>query len=102
MAVVTLSDIAKPDQWRMQAACRDVDPDLFFPIGATGMAVDQIDEAKRVCSMCPVSSACLEYALATNQDSGVWGGTSEEERRSLRRQWLRQRRAAATTTAVVV
>jgi WhiB family redox-sensing transcriptional regulator len=101
MAVVTLSDIARPDQWRMQAACRDVDPDLFFPIGATGMAVDQILSAKQVCDLCPVRVACLEYALATNQDSGIWGGTSEEERRALRRQWLRQRRAAAAATVVV-
>ena len=31
----------------------------------------------------------------TNQDSGVWGGTSEEERRKLRRAWVaRQRRAS--------
>jgi WhiB family redox-sensing transcriptional regulator len=42
-----------------------------------------------------VNRSCLEYALSTNQDSGVWGGTSEDERRVLRRQWLRQRRANA-------
>jgi WhiB family redox-sensing transcriptional regulator len=51
--------------------------------------------------MCPVNEPCLEYALATNQDSGVWGGRSEEERRTLRRAWLRQRRAAAITATAV-
>ena len=90
----TLPEVAKPDQWRLRASCRSTDPDLFFPVGSTGLAIEQIDAAKQVCAECPVNGPCLEFALATNQDSGVWGGTSEEERRTLRRQWLRQRRAA--------
>jgi WhiB family redox-sensing transcriptional regulator len=81
--------------WRAEAACKDTDPDLFFPIGTTGPAVDQIGEAKLVCAQCAARAKCLEFALVTNQDSGVWGGTSEEERRRLRRQWLREQRAAA-------
>jgi WhiB family redox-sensing transcriptional regulator len=81
--------------WRDRAACRDTDPDLFFPIGTTGTALDQIESAKLVCRNCDAMSACLEFALATNQESGVWGGTSEEERRKLRKAWLaRQRRAS--------
>ena len=90
----TLPEVPKTDQWRFRASCRSTDPDLFFPVGSTGMALEQIDHAKQVCTMCPVNGPCLEFALSTNQDSGVWGGTSEEERRVLRRQWLRQRRAA--------
>lgn len=86
----------EPDDWREFAACRDTDPDLFFPVGTTGPAIEQIDNAKTVCRSCDVQAACLEYALVTNQDSGIWGGTSEEERRALRRQWVaRQRRATA-------
>jgi len=91
---VARPDLSRPDVWRLRASCRSVDPDLFFPVGTTGLAVEQIDSAKAVCDACPVNEPCLEYALATNQDSGIWGGTSEEERRSLRRQWLRARRAA--------
>ncbi len=83
------------DDWRDFAACRDTDPDLFFPVGTTGPAIEQIENAKAVCRQCDVQSLCLEYALSTNQDSGVWGGTSEEERRKLRKQWVaRQRRTA--------
>ena len=81
--------------WRELAACRDTDPDLFFPVGTTGPALQQIDAAKVVCGQCEAQGPCLEFALATNQESGVWGGTSEEERRRLRKQWLtRQRRIA--------
>ena len=42
--------------WRHDAACRDEDPELFFPIGNTGPALLQIEEAKQVCRRCPVSS----------------------------------------------
>ena len=64
--------------WRHDAACRDEDPELFFPIGNFGPALIQIEEAKSVCRRCPVSSACLQWALESGQDGGVWGGTSEE------------------------
>lgn len=83
------------NDWRSEAACRDTDPDLFFPVGTTGPAIEQIESAKAVCRQCCAQSECLEYALATNQDSGIWGGTAEEERRRLRKQFLaRQRRSA--------
>ena len=82
------------EDWRDQASCRSVDPDLFFPVGTTGVALVQIEHAKSVCRSCTAREACLEFALATNQESGIWGGTSEEERRKLRKQRLaRQRRA---------
>jgi WhiB family redox-sensing transcriptional regulator len=83
------------DLWRDQALCRDTDPELFFPIGTTGQALLQIDHAKQVCTECPVTDECLEFALATNQDSGVWGGLSEEERRVIRRRRAAARRAVS-------
>lgn len=82
-----------PDlSWRAEASCRDTSPELFFPIGTTGQAIDQIDAAKYVCMGCPARVECLEFALSTNQDSGVWGATSEEDRRFLRRTYLSRRR----------
>jgi WhiB family redox-sensing transcriptional regulator len=80
--------------WRDSAACLTVDPELFFPVGNTGPAVDQIDKAKAVCARCSVTEQCLQYALETNQDSGVWGGLSEDERRALKRRAARARRAS--------
>ncbi len=91
----TLSLTIERDDWREHAACRDTDPDLFFPVGTTGPAIEQIENAKAVCRVCDVRQACLDYALTTNQDSGIWGGTSEEERRKLRKAWLARRRRAS-------
>ena len=80
--------------WRHRAACRDVDPELFFPIGNTGPALMQIEEAKQVCHACPVSDPCLKWALDSGQDAGVWGGLSEDERRALKRRAARTRARA--------
>jgi WhiB family redox-sensing transcriptional regulator len=69
--------------WRDDAACRDVDPELFFPLGTSDASSLQIEEAKRICRTCPVSAPCLRWALDSG-DAGVWGGTTEDERRSQR------------------
>jgi WhiB family redox-sensing transcriptional regulator len=71
--------------WVHRARCKDEDPELFFPIGTTGPAASQVDVAKAICMQCEVRTECLEWAMATGQDAGVWGGLSEEERRALRR-----------------
>ena len=94
-APVSMTLTAATDDWRNLSACRDTDPDLFFPGGTTGPAIEQMENAKAECAECAAQQACLEFALSTNQDSGIWGGTSEEERRKLRRQWLAARRKAS-------
>lgn len=76
--------------WRESAACRYLETDLFFPIGKTGRAVEEIQRAKEVCASCPVRQSCLTFALDTHQGYGIWGGYDEDERRVM----LRQRRNA--------
>ena len=83
--------------WHHHASCRGMDPELFFPIGTTGPAVVQLEEAKRVCAGCPVQSLCLEWAMLARIDYGVWGGLSEDERRTLKRRISRQRSATPAT-----
>lgn len=58
-----------------RAACRGVDPDLFFTDG-------RIDQAKSICAGCHDRLACLGYALASGVQ-GVWGGTDDTDRRQL-------------------
>ncbi|WP_217240102.1 WhiB family transcriptional regulator [Streptomyces sp. AC555_RSS877] len=80
---------------RPRPACVEEDPELFFPIGNTGPALLQIEEAKAVCRRCPLMESCLQGALDRNE-LGVWGGLSEDERRSLKRRAARKRAAAAS------
>jgi WhiB family redox-sensing transcriptional regulator len=82
---------ADVDDWRALAACRSVDANLFFPSGSTGPAVVELQRAKAFCRSCPVQRACLEFALETNQEDGVWGGKDETERRQLRLEWRQSR-----------
>jgi len=63
------------------AACRGLDPHLFFPDRGASVA-----EAKAVCASCPVRAECLEFALINVEKFGIFGGTSERERRRLRRE----------------
>ena len=74
--------------WRQDGACRGADVNVFFPETEDDEAVAP---AKAICASCPVRVECLEFALATRQDDGVWGGLTETERRRLRR---RRREAA--------
>jgi WhiB family transcriptional regulator, redox-sensing transcriptional regulator len=66
--------------WWASAACREADPELFFPVASAGPAAGEIARAKAVCAVCRVRRQCLQYALATHQMHGVWGGTTEDER----------------------
>lgn len=62
--------------WREDALCRQTDPELFHPeVGGTSTL------ATRTCAACPVRSECLEYALATEQYWGIWGGLTQDELR---------------------
>ena len=93
--VSTSIDVFEALPWRRSAICRDIDPEVFFPVGFTGEAIQKINYAKSFCQVCPVRLDCLQYALRSNQEYGVWGGYDEQERRNLRR---RLRRLHATST----
>jgi WhiB family redox-sensing transcriptional regulator len=66
--------------WQTQALCAQTGADFFFPEPGSS-----VREAKRICGMCEIRSACLEYALSNDERFGVWGGLSEKERLHLRR-----------------
>jgi len=77
--------------WRDFAACLDEDPGLFFSVGNTDPAPVQIERARVVCLRCEVVETCLEWAIESGQDTGVWGGLSSEQRRNLKRRIARAR-----------
>lgn len=81
---------AADDDWREKGACRDEDPELFYPLGGerghrrTGLNLLQEHDAKAVCNRCPVRVECRTWALEAGDDWGIWGGLNEAERRDLR------------------
>ena len=72
--------------WRDHAACRGIDPEIFYPVSD-----EEADPAKTICDDCSVRTLCLEYALTSRERDGVWGGATERERRRM----IRQRRRSA-------
>ncbi|MTV27072.1 WhiB family transcriptional regulator [Nitriliruptoraceae bacterium ZYF776] len=71
--------------WRPQAACLDEDPELFFPDGESPRYAHQIEAARQVCAGCAVREPCLDFALRTEQNGGIWAGTTPGQRTALRR-----------------
>lgn len=78
---MTATTAAAPDWDR--ALCAQTDPTLFFPEGRGAQVTNAIDNAKRICGWCSIREDCLEYALDSGQNTGIWGGLDEDERRDL-------------------
>ena len=79
------------ESWRDLAACRGLDPSMFFPERGK---VDQAADAKAVCDECCVREECLEEALSLPETEGIRGGLSERVRRQIRWQRYRERKNA--------
>lgn len=75
---------ADTDPWVERAACRDADPETFFPPSG-GTDDEREAAAKRLCAGCPVVEDCLREALFNGESTGIWGGLNVRERRDLLR-----------------
>lgn len=80
------------EDWRESAACIGGETDQFFPMSED---VEAVAGAKSVCMDCPVREDCLQFALATNQSEGIWGGHTPTERRRIRRRMMEEIRRAS-------
>lgn len=67
-------------QWMDQGRCTEVDPELFF------IDVGNAAAPKSVCKECEVRQVCLDWAVDTNQQYGIWGGMGLQDRRRYKRQ----------------
>lgn len=75
--------------WQTRAACRDTDPELFFPPtddDTAPIVARHLAAVRPVCRDCPVQTECLSWALDTGQDHGIWAATTPTERRAIRHQ----------------
>jgi WhiB family transcriptional regulator, redox-sensing transcriptional regulator len=77
------------EDWQTAAACRGLSTDLFFSERGDNR---EIAHAKAVCAKCRVREDCLEFAIASGERLGIWGGLSPKQRQKIRR---RQRMEAA-------
>jgi WhiB family transcriptional regulator, redox-sensing transcriptional regulator len=75
-AVILHVPVTEERPWVVFSACRDKDPDMFFPA-----AKEASDVAVAICMTCPVRAECLDYALEARERFGVWGGLTEKQRR---------------------
>jgi WhiB family redox-sensing transcriptional regulator len=78
------ASIAEGSRWQRAAACRDTPTAVFFPAGSSQLTRADEEQAKAVCSPCPVRTRCLAFALEHGEAYGVWGGLNAEERRALK------------------
>lgn len=76
--------------WMLEASCRNMDPDIWFPELPNGHSMDkearekydrEVELALAICNGCPVKEDCLEYAYDTKTYDGIFGGTEGKERR---------------------
>lgn len=80
--------------WQRDAACRDLDTDVFFPTSDA-----DAEAARAICATCPVATECLEWAIETRQPDGVFGGLTALERHRLVRRRQKQARKARRSAA---
>src|SRR5688500_6084533 len=75
--------------WQSTAACHDAPAELFYAPDneQPKQRLIREDQAKAVCGGCAVARQCLEYALASRERHGVWGGMNEDERAA---EWRRR------------
>lgn len=59
-------------------ACAGANPEVFYPLNHT-----QLKTAVEICHRCPHEQPCLDWAVATRQRFGVWGGTGADERHEI-------------------
>jgi WhiB family redox-sensing transcriptional regulator len=84
--------LPRPNQWRTHAACRETDPEVFFPDPTDLLTIAQ---ATIICAACPVRQVCADDALTRREKHGVWGGLTESQRHNLLRARTRAAKAAA-------
>jgi len=75
-----VSDLILRPSWHKDAACRGHGAELFvLPSGSA-----DVSYARRVCSRCPVTEQCLQFALRDPSTKGIWAGTSARQRDRMR------------------
>jgi WhiB family redox-sensing transcriptional regulator len=70
-----------PPTWQ-HAACRDEDPELWYPFSSTSPLLTNPDgeTAKDICRRCEHAVQCVQWAVRLDDHHGIWGGLDPEQR----------------------
>ena len=69
--------------WQPVALCRGNHSHLFFPPNTSERKEERERRELRAKAVCPVQTDCLEYAMESTEQYGIWGGFTETERRQI-------------------
>lgn len=74
--------LVQAESWMQRGTCNveSIPNEVFFPSRG-----EDVRLAQRICARCPVSDACLDFALRSGENHGVWGGISERGRKRIRK-----------------
>jgi hypothetical protein len=85
-------------EWELRAACKGMDPDIFFSRSTVGLA-------KQTCRECPVQMECLEAALVREDGvskafrTGLVANTTGAQRYAIEKQRKSAAKAEASKAA---
>jgi WhiB family redox-sensing transcriptional regulator len=82
-----------PD-WMARGSCREYSQEMFYGSEDRegkarhhpNLTVDEVARARRVCNTCPVQMECLDFAIRTREEFGIWGGSTAGQRK----RWIKQ------------
>jgi WhiB family redox-sensing transcriptional regulator len=93
--VTIMSPISDSMSWanHPDRKCKGKPWSMFFPVQPTVPGFEGEEEevpypppaTKQLCDMCPVRAECLDWALRTDQESGIWGGMTRYQREQITR-----------------
>lgn len=64
--------------WQLQANCDETNTELFF-----SKLESKVAKAKALCNNCVVADKCLQFAIDTKIEFGIFGGVTADERQAL-------------------
>lgn len=92
LRALSIEQAVSAPRWAEDAACRSVDPELFFDQGQdlitmtkgliSAANLKRREQAKAVCARCPVLMECREHYI--DEVHGIYGGLDKDQRKALR------------------
>lgn len=79
-AAPTIRPLALPGDWIHDAACRDRNPEDWWPVSDDKPSPEAVALCRQVC---PVQEECLRWAIENDETTGLWGGYTPAERAAI-------------------